>query len=81
MVRPSFSTCLSSAVLTHLFPSHSLCSVDVCAKASNNPSVYIAETGWPTASMNASSDVNGANSPASITGLQVRLLHPSSFLT
>ncbi|CDZ96384.1 glycoside hydrolase family 17 protein [Phaffia rhodozyma] len=44
--------------------------VEVCASASNNPTMYIAETGWPTSSDNASDATNGAGSPASIVGLQ-----------
>lgn len=46
---------------------------DICSQAANNPEMYIAETGWPTASDNATTDVNGANSPADIAGLQTFL--------
>ncbi|KAL7418119.1 glycoside hydrolase superfamily [Mrakia frigida] len=46
---------------------------DVCALASNNPTMYIAETGWPTESDNASLAVNGADSPADLAGLQTFL--------
>ncbi|KAI9619229.1 hypothetical protein H4Q26_011910 [Puccinia striiformis f. sp. tritici PST-130] len=43
--------------------------VNVCATAPNKPIMYIAETGWPTASDNASMTSNGP-STASIKGLQ-----------
>ncbi|KAI8460849.1 glycoside hydrolase superfamily [Phakopsora pachyrhizi] len=43
--------------------------VKVCAQASNNPVMYIAETGWPTASDNASMTTNGP-SEASEANLQ-----------
>ncbi|CAH7668014.1 glycoside hydrolase superfamily [Phakopsora pachyrhizi] len=44
--------------------------VKICAQAPNNPIMYIAETGWPTASDEASKAVNGASSPASSQNLQ-----------
>ncbi|WWC71096.1 uncharacterized protein I206_105049 [Kwoniella pini CBS 10737] len=50
--------------------------VTPAALASNNPAVYIAETGWPTQSMNASEANDGAASPggdASIANLQTFL--------
>ncbi|EFP76608.2 uncharacterized protein PGTG_02069 [Puccinia graminis f. sp. tritici CRL 75-36-700-3] len=43
--------------------------VNVCAQAPNKPVMYIAETGWPTASDNASITTNGP-SKASVQGLQ-----------
>ncbi|KAH9444274.1 hypothetical protein MJO28_002759 [Puccinia striiformis f. sp. tritici] len=43
--------------------------VNVCASAPNKPIMYIAETGWPTASDNASMTSNGP-STASVKGLQ-----------
>ncbi|WWC62957.1 uncharacterized protein I303_105555 [Kwoniella dejecticola CBS 10117] len=46
------------------------------ALASNKPAVYIAETGWPTQSMNASEANDGAGSPqgdASVANLQTFL--------
>lgn len=43
--------------------------VDVCNQAPNKPIMYIAETGWPTASDNASMATNGP-SAASIPNLQ-----------
>ncbi|KAG9126231.1 hypothetical protein FRC07_004339 [Ceratobasidium sp. 392] len=42
------------------------------AQASNKPSMYIAETGWPTKSSNASTQTNGA-SEASVANLQIFL--------
>ncbi|KAG9102424.1 hypothetical protein FS749_000014 [Ceratobasidium sp. UAMH 11750] len=42
------------------------------AQASNKPSMYIAETGWPTKSSNASTQSNGA-SDASVANLQIFL--------
>nr|XP_031858562.1 uncharacterized protein CI109_006085 [Kwoniella shandongensis]KAA5525634.1 hypothetical protein CI109_006085 [Kwoniella shandongensis] len=50
--------------------------VDVAATAPNNPACYIAETGWPTQSMNASEANSGAGSPqgdASVANLQTFL--------
>ncbi|WRT66715.1 uncharacterized protein IL334_003678 [Kwoniella shivajii] len=50
--------------------------VEPAALASNKPDVYIAETGWPTASMNASEANDGAGSPqgdASVANLQTFL--------
>jgi len=47
--------------------------VAVAATASNAPASYIAETGWPTASMNASEANDGAGSPqgdATVANLQ-----------
>lgn len=46
--------------------------VSVCAQASNNPAVYIAETGWPTASDNGPGPAVGAAIP-SIANLQTFL--------
>ena len=46
---------------------------DICDKAPNNPEMFIAETGWPTESDNASLAENGANSPADLAGLQTFL--------
>jgi len=43
--------------------------VNICAQAPNKPIMYIAETGWPTASDNASMTNNGP-SEASIKNLQ-----------
>jgi exo-beta-1,3-glucanase (GH17 family) len=43
--------------------------VDICAQATNKPSMYIAETGWPTQSMNASEASDGP-SIASVGNLQ-----------
>jgi exo-beta-1,3-glucanase (GH17 family) len=43
--------------------------VNICAQAANKPIMYIAETGWPTASDNASMTTNGP-SEASVKGLQ-----------
>ncbi|KAK8858895.1 hypothetical protein IAR55_003126 [Kwoniella newhampshirensis] len=50
--------------------------VAVAATADNNPTCYIAETGWPTQSMNASEANDGAGSPqgdASVANLQTFL--------
>ncbi|EIN10059.1 glycoside hydrolase family 17 protein [Punctularia strigosozonata HHB-11173 SS5] len=46
--------------------------VEPAAALSNKPQMYIAETGWPTASSNASTETNGA-SAASIPNLQTFL--------
>lgn len=48
-------------------------SQEVAAQASNNPACYIAETGWPSGTSNATEGNNGAASPggdASIANLQ-----------
>ncbi|KGB79281.2 glucan 1 [Cryptococcus deuterogattii R265] len=50
--------------------------VQVGAEASNNPAMYIAETGWPTQSSNSSESNDGAGSPqgdASVANLQTFL--------
>lgn len=47
--------------------------VQVGAEASNDPAMYIAETGWPTQSSNSSESNDGAGSPqgdASVANLQ-----------
>ena len=46
--------------------------VDVASALSNQPKMYIAETGWPTKSSDAGNANNGA-APASIAGLQTFL--------
>jgi hypothetical protein len=50
--------------------------VDIAAQATNKPNTMIAETGWPTASMDAASGNDGAPSPggdASVANLQTFL--------
>ena len=45
----------------------------MAAEATNDPQTYIAETGWPTGSLNASDASDGAGSPqgdASVANLQ-----------
>ena len=51
----------------------------IAAQATNKPDTFIAETGWPTASMNASEASDGAGSPqgdASVANLQSEDLKP-----
>ncbi|EAL17237.1 hypothetical protein CNBN0640 [Cryptococcus deneoformans B-3501A] len=50
--------------------------VEVAAEATNNPTMYIAETGWPTNSSSSSESNDGAGSPqgdASVANLQTFL--------
>ncbi|OWZ28031.1 glucan 1,3-beta-glucosidase [Cryptococcus neoformans] len=50
--------------------------VEVAAEASNNPTMYIAETGWPTNSSDSTESNDGAGSPqgdASVANLQTFL--------
>lgn len=41
------------------------------SQLSNNPKMYVAETGWPTASSDAATAVNGGGAAASVANLQI----------
>jgi hypothetical protein len=53
----------------------------IAQQVANKPDTYIAETGWPTASMNASLANDGAGSPqgdASVANLQSEQISPAA---
>ncbi|WVQ84409.1 hypothetical protein IAT38_006561 [Cryptococcus sp. DSM 104549] len=75
-VHPYFGTVAIDDAAVWTYDFFNEFDVDVAATASNNPACYIAETGWPTQSMNASDASNGAGSPqgdASLANLQTFL--------